>query len=247
MWKDKLPQRVWVLVAFIVAAATAAWWRTTPARAPSREAILEAGRRLNGDIMVLSMTHESIPLGQIQELAAGSKGVARAELMSHLEVQFGSESLGLSRTGSAILELVSFDSISSRFKLRGARTLQSLSNGHEPQVAVGTVLAEQFRLSLGDIVTITAPHPIGTTGTRSTRCQVMSIVELGFDYFDSRLVIADISHLATFGMTPSAVSILLSSPEDRIGFATRLQRQWGTAWRVTPLEDLLEPLLRNAE
>jgi len=246
MRKCRLPLRGWVLAVIILAAGGAGWWRGTPARALSRASILDAGRRLNGDIIVLSMTDASLPLGQVQELAAHTNGIARAELVSHLGVQIESRSFGASSPNSVVLEFASFDPTSSRFEFRGARRLQPRSKGMDVQVAVGKILAAQFQLSLGDVVTITVPSKGATPRTAAKRCKVVSIVETGFDYFDSRLMITDLSYLADFGWQPSGVSILLSSPEARIGFAAKLQQQWGTGLRVIPLEELLEPLLRGA-
>jgi ABC-type lipoprotein release transport system permease subunit len=114
-----------------------------------------------------------------------------------------------------------------------------------PELAIGRLLAKRLGVSTGDSVTVHVTAGAGTTGSANKLCKVVAIAELGLDYFDERVVIADISHLSDFALMPTGVSLQLSSPATRAKFATDLQHRLSSRWRTIQLEDLVAPLLRS--
>jgi ABC-type lipoprotein release transport system permease subunit len=216
-------------------------WGRNPFAQSSRDAILDSARRLNGDVMVLSLDYPPPDIEQVHNLAARMAGVIDASIVAIWEVQLES----VTTTSPALLELRGlYRTHAALPRVQGPQPM-ARSPERPPELAIGRLLAKRLGVSRGDSVTVHVKAGAGTTGTASKLCKVVAIAELGLDYFDERVVLADISHLSDFALMPTGVSVQLSSPDTRAKFANDLQYRLNPRWRTIQLEDLFAPLLRS--
>ena len=223
-------------------AAGAALWGRNPLADSRREAILTSSRRIEGDVMVLSLDNPPPQdFNQIYGLTAHAAGVIDASVVAISEVQIESAAM----PSSALLELRSLHNSRGSLPNFPGSVPSARSADLPPELAVGRLLAKRLRVEAGDSVTLWIPAGAGTTGLVRKVCKVVSIAAFGLDHYDERLMIADITHLSNFALIPTGLSLQLGSSDTRSQFAIDLQRGLGARWRVIPLEELVAPLLKS--
>jgi ABC-type lipoprotein release transport system permease subunit len=236
--------RAWLLLAVVGVAALIAATGIPSLRLPwgsSRDAILESGRRINGDIMVVHLQPVIPKLDEARERALQTSGVVEANVVAIWPVEIYSSN----HFTPAVLQLVPLSgSRTARPKLVGP-TPRPRVDSQLPEVALGRILLERLRASPGDVVTVkTDAAATGAAGAR--RCKVVASIDLGVDYFDERLIVADITQAPVFALEPTGLSVEVSEPRERAAVAKQLTRRLGGEWRALGLEELLEPLLQRA-
>jgi hypothetical protein len=82
--------RNWTLVAGVVTAAAAALWDGNPFGQSARASILESARRVNGDVMLLSLDTPPADVDQVRDMASNASSVVDASVVAIWEVQIES-------------------------------------------------------------------------------------------------------------------------------------------------------------
>jgi hypothetical protein len=74
--------RGWILAGTVALAAAVALWGRNPFAQSSRDAILNSARRLNGDVMVLSLDYPPPDIEEVHNLTAVTAGVVDASIVA---------------------------------------------------------------------------------------------------------------------------------------------------------------------
>ena len=131
-------------------AAGAALWGRNPLADSRREAILTSSRRIEGDVMVLSLDNPPPQdFNQIYGLTAHAAGVIDASVVAISEVQIESAAM----PSSALLELRSLHNSRGSLPNFPGSVPSARSADLPPELAVGRLLAKRLRVEAGDSVT----------------------------------------------------------------------------------------------
>jgi ABC-type lipoprotein release transport system permease subunit len=206
----------------------------------NRASVLEVARRLNGDVTLIHMSSSFTNFESVQSSILKDGAVQHASLIATWPAQLiaGPEKV------SAVLKLEQLQEWNAHeLSLRTDELPTVRSAGVEPSVALGEILASRVHASPGDYVTVMIRPGEATATTATVRCKVVSIVKLGVESFDRKLILADLSHLSTFSLDPGGLEIRLFEPVNRTTFAQHLEAELGAGFRAIPLEELIAPLL----
>lgn len=175
---------------------------------------------LNGHIVIHSMSGRFSDYDEVAERIRKVEGVKRVLPLIEGQVMVSTTSLanGALIRGMSEKSLKSLSAISNNIR---AGTLDQFDDG--TGVAMGTRLANQLRLKVGDQVTLVAPRgastPFGNT-PRVKRYNLSAIFEMGMSEYDNSIIFMPLKEAQRYFNKKNAVSVLevVIDQPDRVGF-----------------------------
>jgi ABC-type lipoprotein release transport system permease subunit len=197
---------------------------------------VEAARRVNGDVVILSYSAPFPDVDRVHDLARRTGHVARAGVFTIWPV----EAQTTSTHAPALLKLQTLDQeLTRRLRLPHDKVPGPRVEGHRAELAVGVLLAQRLSVNAGDLIAIRAKGA-GTTGGATVHCRVATVIDWGQDDHNSQLVYADLSHLTQFALTPTGIELFVEPSELRRKVADTLEAGLDGRFVVMTLEDLLD-------
>lgn len=174
---------------------------------------------LNGHVVIHSMSDRFTDFNEVTRRLKKVDGIEQVLPLIEGQAMISTKSLatgGLVR-GLSETDLKSLKAISENIRFG---TLDGFDSGNG--VAIGTRLANQLRISLGDKVTLVSPRgaqtPFGTA-PRVKRYSVSAIFEMGMSEYDNTIVFMPLKEAQRYFNKPGAVTVLeivVDNP-DRVG------------------------------
>jgi ABC-type lipoprotein release transport system permease subunit len=196
---------------------------------------IEGMRRVNGDVVVVAYTVPFPDLDRVIRLAQETAHATRAAAFTIWMVDL----VSAVSSSSGLLKLGTTDtSLAGQLRLTGSDP-RPLAPGQPVEVAIGTLLANELHVKVGDGLTVRVQPGAGAIGGATLNVTVRSVVDWGLPYHNRHLLYADLSHLAAFGLHVTGVELAVDSADSRKPVAKTLERLLGEPFRALTIEELV--------
>jgi lipoprotein-releasing system permease protein len=186
-----------------------------------RQELFDKMLGLNGHVVVHSLSGDFTDFDEVSDRVKAVPGVKYSLPLVEGQVMITTP---ISSGGALVRGLREDDLKSLKAVSENVRfgTLDGFDNPENPSVAIGTRLANEMNVKVGDQVTLLAPKgastPLGTT-PRVKRYPVSAIFEIGMSEYDASILFMPLAESQRFFNQPDSVTVLevvLNSP-DKVG------------------------------
>jgi lipoprotein-releasing system permease protein len=186
-----------------------------------RQELFDKMLGLNGHVVVHSLSGDFTDFEEVSDRVKAVPGVKYSLPLVEGQVMITTP---ISSGGALVRGLREDDLKSLKAVSENVRfgTLDGFDNPENPSVAIGTRLANEMNVKVGDQVTLLAPKgastPLGTT-PRVKRYPVSAIFEIGMSEYDASILFMPLAESQRFFNQPDSVTVLevvLNSP-DKVG------------------------------